>query len=385
MLFTQAITGGMRSLLEPNGGALYTVERLGALFASTFFSIAATPAVYELIATALLLIVALYALSSRLPFDRLSRVLLAISITFAPVKNETFLNLINAHWAFCGLGLILLAMSRPPETRAQAATDYVLCILMGLTGPFTLIYLPLFAAKLYFSRTRQSLVLLLIAIATAGIQLAYLQSREYQIPAGTWDVSPATFFSVLVYRFLWMIVGYDLLPYTRLPLLVGSTIVLALAVLCVFVIVVLLRRHEFERTFPLLACAMVLSATLAQYREMPETLIGAARYFYIPIVTLLWFVILIRQLVPLVAYPVLISSLVAFLRHPAWPEYVLQDLHWREASACLLRDPDCVVEINPVQFKFNVSLPHPDRLQPASKELADMHARSSGQSGAGDR
>ncbi|WP_043160848.1 hypothetical protein [Bradyrhizobium sp. Ai1a-2] len=376
VLFTQAITGGLASLLEPISGALYTAERIGALFAATFFSIAAAPAVYEVVATAMLLTVVLYALSTRLPFDVLTRVLLAITISFAPVKNETFLNLINAHWAFCGLGLILLAMSRPPRTPLQAATDYILCALMGLTGPFTLIYSPLFAAKLYFNRSRHALILLLIALATAAIQLAYLPSREYQIPAGSWDTSPATFFSVLVYRFIWMIIGYDILPYTLLPLVVGFLITMVIVAFCAVVTVVLIRRHEFERSVPILACALVLAATFAQYREMPETLIGAARYFYIPIVTLLWFVILIRKAVPFVAYPILASSFLVFLRHPAWPEYTLQDLHWRQASACLLQDPSCVVEINPVQFKFNVSLPHPERLQSASKELADMHARS---------
>lgn len=356
VMFVQAVTGGFSSVFAPYGGALYLYERLIALFAVQF-SWEHTPAIFMAFAWLAFATTTLWCLSDRLPFGKAARIGMALCLSYAAVKNETYLNVANSIWLLCGCGLLLLIMSRDPVTTGQRAFDYCICLLVGLTGPFCIVYAPLFLIKAALERRRHAFILLGVIAVCSAAQVACLPSRSYEIIGGVLNTSVAQFLSVVDFRFLWMFIGYTAVPFRTLPLWAGALTFAGIAALYVATLWQNYNAGGFPHTVPLLACAIVIVSVVIQYREMPEALINAARYFYVPIVTFLWGLILAAERRPLLFAPLVACSFAAFLSHPAWDEYAMPDLNWRGYANCLRTRPDCVAPIHPAGFGLNISLP----------------------------
>lgn len=375
ILFIQAVTGGIQSLIEPYQGALYSFQRIAALIAVQL-PWQYVPTVFMVFAWLAFAVTALWCLSDRLQIERPIKIVMALWLAYAPVKNETYLNLINAHWVLCGFGLLLLLMSSAPKNIRQTTFDAGICALLGLTGPFCLIYSPLFVFRAYLQRDRHSYVLLGIIAICMVVQIFQLPTRDYQVMGGVVNTSVEQFLSVLDFRFIWMFVGYEFLPFRTLKLPFGLLIFLAILALFVVTIRENYRVGGYLRTVPLLAAALVVGATAVSYREMPEALINATRYFFVPIITFLWGVTLAAASKPPLFVPFLIASGVAFLSHPSWDEYDMPDLNWNASVECLQKNPDCVVPIHPLYFDFSLFPPQGDRLIPAKEILTRMNANA---------
>jgi hypothetical protein len=291
--------------------------------------------------------------------------------------------LINSHWVFCGLGLLLLIMEKPPENPGARAFDYGVAVLAGLTGPFCLIYAPLFALKAWFRRDRRSILLLGIIVVCCIIQMKQLHTREFQLISGPLNPSLAQILSVLDQRFLWMFTGYDLMQFHTLALPIAALGLLAIMLLSAAILRECVKNGGYEATVPLFACILVTGATFFEYRSMPEALIGIPRYFFIPIVTFLWALVLAAHSRPLVFVPLLVAPVIAFLSHPSWSEYDMKDLHWAVGADCLKVNPDCKVRIHPLYVPFSVFSPSAHRLLTAreiearEKEIARSDATTS--------
>ncbi|MGY4350500.1 hypothetical protein ACVWXM_006993 [Bradyrhizobium sp. GM7.3] len=210
-------------LVEPYQGALYTFQRIAALIAVQL-PWEYAPIGFMAFAWVAFLSVLLWCMSDRIPAPLYMRAALAIIIAYAPAKNETYLNLVNAHWMLSGLGLLLLLVSTAPTRPIDRVFDYAMCVLLGLTGPFILIYLPIFASRAYLQRDLHSKTLLVLAVALATIQILQIGSRDYQLMGGELSPSAAQFASVFAFRFLRMFIGYDLVPFRTLPLSVAMPV-----------------------------------------------------------------------------------------------------------------------------------------------------------------
>lgn len=371
ILFVQAVSGGLTSLTEPHAGAFYTFQRIAALIVIQF-PWEYAPAGFMTFAWFAFIATVLWCLSDRIRAPLVSRALMAIAVAYAPVKNETYLNLINAHWIISGLGLILLLLSETPKKRGGHIFDYSMCVLLGLTGPFCLIYLPLFALRVYFDADKHSKTLLALTILCSLVQIFQVGSREYELMGGELNPPVAQFLSVFTFRFLWTIIGYDTVGFHTLPLPIALTTAFAILAVFLFALWHAFRVGGYRWAVPFLASALVLGATFVEYREKPEALINAARYLFIPIIAFMWGLALAASARPFMFMPILAANLLVFLLHPSWREYDMPDLRWAESVHCLHADPDCIVEIHPRIFEFNVFPPPRGKIMKAHEVIARM-------------
>lgn len=143
-------------------------------------------------------------------------------------------------------------------------------------------------------------------------------------------------------------------PFKTLYLSVGILIFLVVLVLFTVFFFKNYKAGGYLRTVPLLACVLVIGVTVVQYREMPETLINATRYFFIPL---------------------LIIPGVVFLLHPSWNEYEMPDFNLKASAEYLQRNRDCVVPIHPLNF--SIFSPKTDSLISADEMFVRMHNNSS--------
>jgi len=168
--FERAYVLGARSLLVPYAGYLHAVPRLIALAAAPLDP-AAAPLAYTSAAALLTLYVAARTLSPRCPLPRASGYF-ALAVVLVPDTYEVLLNVVNLQWVLAA-GLVLLLVSRDPARPAEWAHDLAAALLLGLTGPFSLVLSPLFAWRAAARRTGASAVLgsavLLAGLLQAGL------------------------------------------------------------------------------------------------------------------------------------------------------------------------------------------------------------------------
>ena len=90
------------------------------------------------------------------------------------LRNEIFLKIANLQWIL-QFSLLLLALKGEPVGDTHAVrrvqwSDYCAMAILGLTGPFSLLFLPVIVWKWYRSRSSFSRNLLGIALVTGTIQ-----------------------------------------------------------------------------------------------------------------------------------------------------------------------------------------------------------------------
>ncbi|MFM7750600.1 MAG: hypothetical protein ACKPB0_09310 [Opitutaceae bacterium] len=162
---------GFVALFEPYMGYLHTLPRLTAWAADALLDVAWWPAFYHAVAFAVWLGVLARLFSSRLNLPH--RPWLAAGVLLAVQTPEIFLNLTNAQWAGALL-LLQQAMLARPVGSVQRAGDFALVALFGLTGPFIIPLLPLFAWRWWRDRQADNIALLLVAATCAALQGACL-------------------------------------------------------------------------------------------------------------------------------------------------------------------------------------------------------------------
>jgi hypothetical protein len=97
-----------------------------------------------------------------------------------PHNGEVYFTLANVNFFF-GLLLALFLVSDPPRTQRQHVFDILLIALAALSGPFSLIYVPLFVWRAVRERIPALTVrALLISLAAAA---HFLQVLGQRLPA----------------------------------------------------------------------------------------------------------------------------------------------------------------------------------------------------------
>lgn len=150
VFFQDAFNDGFWStILQPVSGYLHTFPRLVAGL-SLLFPMERAPLVFNLAAFATQLLPALYLLSPRLARHLPSfsaRAAAALLYTAIPASYETHVNLTNSHW-YLALTAVCILMADPAADRRIRTAEVFLAALFSLTGPFSVLFLPLVAARL---------------------------------------------------------------------------------------------------------------------------------------------------------------------------------------------------------------------------------------------
>lgn len=156
---------GTDALLTPFAGYVHAVPRLTALIASPFSAVWA-PTIYAWINLGVMVWVVLTIAFCRLPYAWV----LALLLFTVPHTGEVFGTITNAQWIMaCALPLI--AMTATPASFANRVNQRVFIALAGLSGPFSLFALPLFAWRVFERRDRHAIWLAALGATAALVQI----------------------------------------------------------------------------------------------------------------------------------------------------------------------------------------------------------------------
>jgi hypothetical protein len=343
--------GGWGLLARPYEGYLHFLPRLIAACGGSL-PLPFVPAFYAWSALIVTGLIAWWLQSPRLPLR--GGAVAALALAAAPHNGEVWLTICNLQWV-TAVGLFALVLARDPEGNAARTGELALLLATGLTGPFILLALPLFAARAWQRRSRWSCVLLAVAAATAAAHVPALLARALPADPPAW--APLHHLAVVGRR----VVGSLFLgevPLGELP-----CIALALAAPVSLGWALWHRRTVLAGGLTLLAAALLIVAATG-YKVRPDTwtlseLGNGDRYFFIPKIFLLWLLAALAldsgkrvrvALIALLALPLVANAPRYFL--PPAP-----DQHWRAACALIARGEPVWVPILPA----DTNILHPGR------------------------
>ncbi len=342
--FHPAWDQGWSVLFAQYAGYLHTVPRLVAACAVQFDP-RWSPAIFVGSSFALTLYVAARTQSSRFPFP--PHAAYAFAVVLVPDQFEVLLFLVNVQWILAG-GLLLLLVSADARRWWQHTHDALAAILLGLTGPFSVLFAPLFLWRAWHRRTRASFVVTSLVLICAGVQAWTLWKNPVVMNADR--IATEALLAVPGMRIAGSLLAGSLIPLDY-PLLIetalGALILLAAVALA-------LRRGPArpERIWLALAFGALLAASLLRCRYVLIPLCHAtfgSRYFFLPQLVLLWLLApLLRDTRPWLARSAAVLLLwILAVNVPRLRESGLPDLHWREHAAQLRAGTAVTVPINP--------------------------------------
>ncbi len=262
-----------------------------------------------------------------------------------PDAFEVLLTSVNIQWVLAS-GMLLLLISADPRRWWQYVDDVVLAIMSGLTGPFSLLWSPLFAWRAWRRGTRASLVMAVILVACGGVQACMMWLYPFLKTPG----SSTDYGSVL--PAIGMRVAGSLLAGSFLPVnppLVVETLMGVVTLAGVAMLAA--KRRVPERIWLGLAFALLLAVSLCRWRgALPEMLHPGfgARYFFPLQLIVIWLAFAwasagkrAARLATVFAVWVLLANLPR-LREPS-----LVDFHWKDFARHLRSGEAVVVPINP--------------------------------------
>jgi hypothetical protein len=375
IFFQQNLILGLPALLEPYVGYLHLIPRLISYF-SGFFSVTYAPALYNFSALVITLLVINYLFSPRiqLPF----KPLLAIAVVLVPSDGEILMTITNIQW-FLLLILILFIIQDKPNTRNQLLLDTLIITLIGLTGPFILLFIPLFIFRLiYICRSYYSVYLLSIALLLALIQGYFIWQTTVELPAFSEDyenygleilvpilairLSGCLFFgdelSLAISNFsaLKALSGnlsfgdYVSLAF-NFPGLIGLTGLAIIVPAGLLILAVSKHRRKLPVVVFLIGGIIIIVAAFYKFRNNLPMMLpfhNGSRYFYILHIFIIWSLIIYLDSDKIIKYMsalLLLMALLSAFTHFKVPP--LRDFHWEKYSQQIERGEAVRVPINP--------------------------------------
>lgn len=332
IFLTQDEQMGLRAWWEPYNGYLHLLPRLIAWTASRTADVAWWPAIYNGIAFALH--VALFArlASPRVLLPAKPGLLLAFVLVVG--TGEVLINVTNLQWV-TAFFLLLQYFTARPETGWQRLGDLAILLVVGLNGPFAVLFAPLLAWRAMRERSADALAAFAVLGVCAAVQAwfvtragASLSLHEAVTPFRPLHTLPLLGLRLVTWPILgpWVVRAWPLVVHG----VIGTTLIAALLVWGL--------RRDARRAVRLPLAAAFLVVTLAcVYRMRADTwesddLANADRYFYIPRVLLAWLLVLECDARPrLVAWTARVLCLTAVATHA--PFYLLPappDYRWAE-------------------------------------------------------
>lgn len=356
--YRDAILSGWRAFPIVYASYLHAVPRVVGALASVFHPRWA-PTVFVTCAFALTLYVALRTQSGRSPLPR--NLAVAAAVVCIPDGFEVLLNITNLQWVIVS-GLLLVLISRDPETWPQKLHDAVATLLLGLTGPFSIAMGPLFLWRAVQRRSRWSTVLAALACGTAAVQawtiLHYPPGKqELPVDLGALLAVPG------------MRLSASLLVGAFTPADFPRVIEIALAVLALGAVVFLATRKGPARPERLLIGAFfvgLLGLTLFRCRYVLPDLCRAgygSRYFYPLQLMLVWLLLFAAADTGLRRRWILGAVLgwALLINLPRLREAPLTDLHWADFAQQICSGEAVSVPVNPGPWRIELPERSPAR------------------------
>ena len=280
---------GAGAFFLPYRGYLHLLPRMIAWLASRTTDVAYWPTFYNTAAYVVVLVIFIRLASARLDLPGKPWLILAFALSVS--TGEVFLNITNLHWltAFLILAQVLIAA---PKTWTQGVADFVILPIVGLTGPFIAVFLPLFVWRWWRERTAYSLAVLAVAALCAGTQAFLVVTTGPHFFVQSEHINFALLFAVMGSRFaVWPLLGPTVA--LALPLWALSGIG---ALILLPVVALSLRKdaHRLLRIQILIAFALI--AFVGVYRIRPDSWMQANielgdSYFFIPRILAMWLLI----------------------------------------------------------------------------------------------
>lgn len=277
IFINQAFSLGLESIFEPYAGYIHLYPRLvsflsvqiGLSFLPTIFFLGWIGAVTY---SSFVVFKWLYNQTDSIAISMIVPLLALLQ----PHAGETFFNITNAQW-FLPLALIVLLIDK--EYKASYKNFFIF-ILLGLTGPFSILVLPILFLNIVFKKDlKENYVKYLIVLTTATIQI-YFMTQSDRI-GGTIDTNILN-----CLKSFYIFITFDTHGFFAL-LSVLIWIVLFIYVVK-FVCDVCKQRfaeHQLNGFLILIVLAVIYLAGLWSTKQSPLTLHplgGGARYFIIP-------------------------------------------------------------------------------------------------------
>jgi hypothetical protein len=291
IFLTQDEQMGVRAWWEPYNGYLHLLPRLIAWVASHTADPAWWPAIYNGLAFAISVGLFARLASPRVELPAKPWLMLALVCTVG--TGEVLINVTNLQWVTAFFLLIQL-FTTPARNAWQRAADLAILLLVGLNGPFAIMFAPLFAWRAWRERNGDT-VLALGAISLCALvqgRLLLSTGPGMNLYGGGQPFSLLTFCSIIGSRLVsWPFLG----PYAVRTLPPWSHAIIGVVVI-VPLLLWALRRDERHRWRVMIVAAFCLITAASVYRARADTwtrddLTNGDRYFYIPRVLLTWLVI----------------------------------------------------------------------------------------------
>lgn len=345
LFFIQAESHPWTAILLPYEGYLHLLPRLIAVVGRGL-PLAIVPTFYVLSALCVSGIVAWAIQSPRIRFPGAWAAALAIALI--PHTGEVYLTICNLQWILA-IGLLGLVLADDASTRLQRVSDAGSLIVMGLTGPFIVIALPLFAWRAWRRRSRWSLAMLLLAAACSAANAPSLFA--YHPTPRTASFSLVHAVAMIGWRAI-ATLGTGVFYPGEIACIILACALPALA------IGVLWRRGFLADGLVLLsASVLILAATAykAGYDQWPlSNLVNADRYFFVSKVLSVWFMVAIASTAGKAVRGVILFLLLAafVVNMPRFVFPPFPDQNWRKYSGLIEHGVLTRVPILPDGFSF---------------------------------
>lgn len=328
IFLTQDEEMGLRAWWQPYNGYLHLLPRLIAWIASHTADVAWWPAIYNGLAYAIN--VALFARLASRRVELPAKAGLMLAFVLVVGTGEVLINVTNLQWV-TAFFLLLQVFTTRPETGFQRTGDLLLLAVVGLNGPFALLFAPLLAWRARRERNLDTVLALVVLGACAAVQgwLVTRAGSNLSLHGGSEPFRPLMALSITGSRLVtWTVLG---------PAAVRAWPVWVHAVIAVVFIGGMLawalRRDSGRPVRAWLVAAFCLVTVACAYRVRADTwqndnLVNGDRYFHISRVLLAWLVILEWNARPRgVAFTARALCLAGVLTHaphfmlPAPPDY----------------------------------------------------------------
>jgi hypothetical protein len=274
----------------PYQGYLHLIPRIVA-YLSTFFGLCATPKIYNYFSIIATVFVAYKLMSCRLKIPY--KYLIALSIVLVPHSGEVFSNLTNLQWIVSIL-LIILIIQAPPNAIWQIISDFAILILIGLTGPFIVIFFPLMICKLWLNERISSydILFFLVSLVLVCIQINIIINGGIGEIGGT-CTKIDLWVNMISNRFANTLFFGTKLVEPNIGLFLLSLGLIAFILFSA-------KQSEYKKYIIIffIAAALILFSTLYKFRAVPDILIqfnNGDRYFYLIRLYIIWSLIVLLE------------------------------------------------------------------------------------------
>ena len=332
IFLTQDEQWGFRAWWEPYNGYLHLLPRMIAWVASHTADPAWWPAIYN--GLAFVVTIGLFARLASARVELPAKPWLMLAFVLVVGSGEVLINVTNLQWV-TAFFLMLQLFTRPATTVLQRIGDVAILVVVGLNGPFALLFLPLFAWRAWRDRQADATLGLAAVGACAAIQgwLVLQGGASLELHTAGEPFHAGRFLSITGSRLVtWPLLGPA--AARSWPKWVHA----GLALLTIVPLLVWALRPGTRRRYRAgMVAAFCLVTVATAYRARVDTwnidnLVNGDRYFYIPRVLLAWLFVLEFDARPKwVAWTARGLCLLAVVMHA--PHFMLpapQDYRWAE-------------------------------------------------------